>query len=516
MSRRALFLWLALASLMSPSMVSATVRRIAVVAGRNEGAPGRVDLRYAVRDAARVASLLVELGGFEPSHVLLAPDANRHALLRAIEEAATKVREADALGIDATLLVVYFSGHADGEGLELGDERMPFDELRASVEAVPSSLRIVVVDTCQSGQMLRAKGGVPGPDFDITLLDTLDSTGTAIVTSASASERAQESDLLEGSFFTHHLVSALRGAADSNGDRRVTLTEAYRYAYGRTVVETARTMGGPQHPAYEYRVEGRGDVVLTDLSTHDAALVFGPALSGDFHVVDREADAVVAEVTKEAGTTRRLALRSGLYGVVQARNGGYAQADVVLTPDQEVRLEPGAFQADVGSLGLPKGGGRPREVALWAGYDVQSAPLGSTGLWQGASAGASLSWGGFSLRPCISAAAGELRLGDVNGQGWGVGVGVLAGWRWAWRPLALLAGLDAALRYEVERVRGDRQRGGLAGMGGAAVALEAPIAWGLGIGLTGSGGGYLARVNGSTARYPWWRAGVVIRFSLGR
>ena len=57
----------------------------------------------------------------------------------------------------------------------------------------------------------------------------------------SAGEDAQESDDIKGSFFTHHLVSALRGAADEDMDGRVVLEEAYRYTYNETLRASNRT-----------------------------------------------------------------------------------------------------------------------------------------------------------------------------------------------------------------------------------------------------------------------------------
>ena len=49
----------------------------------------------------------------------------------------------------------------------------------------------------------------------------------------------EESDLLGGSYFSHHLASGLLGDADRSADGRVTLAEAYAYAYERTVADTA-------------------------------------------------------------------------------------------------------------------------------------------------------------------------------------------------------------------------------------------------------------------------------------
>jgi hypothetical protein len=55
-----------------------------------------------------------------------------------------------------------------------------------------------------------------------------------LIASSSGVEKARESERVYGSFFTHHLVAALRGAADRSGDGVVTLTDPFAYARERT------------------------------------------------------------------------------------------------------------------------------------------------------------------------------------------------------------------------------------------------------------------------------------------
>ena len=81
--------------------------------------------------------------------------------------------------------------------------------------------------------------------------------------SSTAEELSQESDELKASYFTHHLVTALRGAGDGDGDGRVSLDEAYRYAYRRTLASTARTQVGEQHVTLETDLAGQGEVPVT-------------------------------------------------------------------------------------------------------------------------------------------------------------------------------------------------------------------------------------------------------------
>src|SRR5262249_42604973 len=124
--------------------------------------------------------------------------------------------------------------------------------------------------------------------------------GHAFLASSSQSEAAQESDRIGGSFFTHYLVTGLRGAADASGDGRVTLNEAYAFAFRETLAGTEATRGGAQHPAYDIEMAGTGDVVITDLHQLSAGLSLPSELAGRVFVRDASG-ALVAELGKRAG-----------------------------------------------------------------------------------------------------------------------------------------------------------------------------------------------------------------------
>src|SRR5258706_339840 len=134
------------------------------------------------------------------------------------------------------------------------------------------------------------------------------STGEALISSSASDEMALESREIKGSFFTHHLVSGLRGAADTSGDGRVTLAEAYEYVFKRTVTATAATTIGPQHPGYTYRLSGEGELVLTDLNVRTARLTIPTGLDRVL-IIDRRSERVLAEVGP--GGASSLALPSG-------------------------------------------------------------------------------------------------------------------------------------------------------------------------------------------------------------
>ncbi len=290
---------------------AAEVRRLALVAGANRGHPDRAPLRYAFADAQRFAGVLTRLGGVAPSDCLTLKDPTRRAFLDALAVLRDRVGVARRGDVRAEV-ILYYSGHADEAGLMLGRERISYPELRDAIHGIAPEVGITVLDACASGVMTRLKGGRPRPAFLTD--DSMRVQGHAILTSSSENEAAQESERLQGSFFTHSLVSGLRGAADVSGDGRVTLGEAYQFAFQETLAQTTTTQGGAQHPAYDIRMSGTGDVVMTDVREASAGLVLGPDFDGRFFVRDGKGR-LVAELYKPVGRRAEIAVEPGTYQV---------------------------------------------------------------------------------------------------------------------------------------------------------------------------------------------------------
>jgi uncharacterized caspase-like protein len=358
----------------APALANETTR-LALVVGVNQGRPGAPKLRFAERDAERFAAVLAEVGqvAHDKLVVLRSPrGAQLRAALDRLEETARARRAAG----DKVVILLYYSGHADGINLELGAESISFAEIRTRLERSAADIRVAFVDSCKAGGLTEAKGISRGPSFDLVVTDRLDVAGAAFVTSASASESAQESAELESSYFTHYLISALRGAGDADDDGRVTLSEAYQYAYVKTVADTARTIAGTQHPSYAYRITGRGDLPLSDLRGARAVLVFPPGAGGDYLIVEAKRGEVVAEVFKEAADRRRVAVPSGPYLVGRRERGQFLAARFDANPGSEVTVSESALRPTPLVLGQTKG----EPVVLHtvaAGYGVVGGALGS-------------------------------------------------------------------------------------------------------------------------------------------
>lgn len=331
------------------------LRRFALVAGSNDGGAGRVRLRYAATDAQAMARVLQELGGVRGEDLVLLVDPDLPAFTAALARLRDTVQAAGPAG-ERREIVFYYSGHSDERGLILGSDVYPYDELRAALALARADVRVAILDSCSSGSLTRAKGGSRRPAF---LFDaTQDMSGHAFLTSSSAAEAAQESDRIGASFFTHYLVSGLRGAADATGDGLVTLNEAYAYAFQETLASTENTQYGPQHPAYDISLTGSGDLVLTDLRAASAVLVVAEEVAGRLYVRDARG-ALVVELAKTAGQRVELGLEPGTYAVVLDDRGLRSAGEVSVSTGGRVLVGSGTLRPVSGERTTSRGDEAP-------------------------------------------------------------------------------------------------------------------------------------------------------------
>jgi hypothetical protein len=225
---------------MMPSHAAAVL--YAVVVGWNGSPSPEVPaLRFADDDAAEYARLLRDAGAettlltrFDSDSAALHGDTRpdgaptRDALFDAL---ARVDRAIEASGRPGELFIVY-TGHGDvdhGEGFVMLDgARLTRADLRDRVLAGRRAARIhVVVDACKSYYLVFARGGErrrhDAPFVDGRAAAMLPRVGFALSTSSDADSHEWEE--VQGGVFSHEVRSALRGAADADGDGQVSYSE---------------------------------------------------------------------------------------------------------------------------------------------------------------------------------------------------------------------------------------------------------------------------------------------------
>ena len=320
---------------------SVAVERFALYVAANNGGKEREVLRYAASDAEKLKNTMQEIGGIDNKNSVILTEPNQVEVEKALQDFAEKVNSAKK-SARRTEFIFYYSGHSDENALLLGEESFGYSQLKSAINSVPSDIHVVMLDSCFSGNFIRAKGGTRQKSFLVDESSIV--SGHAYLSSSSESEASQESDLIQSSFFTHALITGLRGAADSSGDNKVSLNELYYYAFNETLSQTEQSTIGTQHPSFDITLVGSGDLVLSDISTAESILVLNSDLQGKIYIRNEDTKILVSEIKKSAGNSIPLALPSGNYKVTMIQENQTLEANAKLKSGRSVSLVAKKFK----------------------------------------------------------------------------------------------------------------------------------------------------------------------------
>jgi caspase domain-containing protein len=337
-----------------------------LLVANNEGGQDLEKLRYAQRDAEKVRDVFVDLGNLSLKRTTMVLGGSADDVVEAMQDLQAQIKQAVQSGM-TVMLVFYYSGHAKDGQLILDDSRLAMSRVKDWLKNSPADMRVAFIDACQAGEITRMKGGTLAP----SMVKIEHTKGQIIVTSSSATEGSQESDEIGGSFFTHYLTSGLRGAADQSGDGAISLREVYEYSYNQTVNRTAGTRGGTQHPTYGYQVAGRGEIILTRLSTPSCGINFPKELNGNYLIYDLEKHHIVAEVTKVQGQACSIAVSPGMFAVKKRRENDLLLGEYALEAGQHLTVKDEELREVAFEDDITKGLVVIREKTKYLGYSLR-------------------------------------------------------------------------------------------------------------------------------------------------
>jgi hypothetical protein len=285
------------------------------------------------------------------------------------------------------LVVFYYSGHADTQSLFPHGEPLALSELKARLTSEKADIRVGIIDGCRGGGWTQAKGLAPAEPFAIGL-QPIGTEGTVLLASSSGLEDAHEAESLQGSFFTHHLVAGLRGAADQSGDGKVTLGEAFGYANALTVRDTALVARVPQHPSFDMKLHGRQDVVLTALADSPSTLSVSQQ-RGPLQVLQLGTGLLVAESNPGAGTLT-LAVPAGEYLVRRVDENGVVSKKVIVASSSTASVDEDGLTLTAADALVSKGVGAKLPPLFEVSSGVNVLPLDATA--RGLAFDAAMTW----------------------------------------------------------------------------------------------------------------------------
>jgi formylglycine-generating enzyme required for sulfatase activity len=224
-------------------------------------------LEYCGADMQALAAQLVS-SGFPKDQVYLLHDEARESKYRPSQtNIEMHLRLILKLVEPGDFVLVAFSGHVvhvKGKSyLCPGDARLDDPKSMISVDGIydllrqsDASLKLLLVDACRNDPRLDGERSFEPTESTRQFATSLERPpqGILLLTSCAPGEVAREEKAFGHGVFTHFLLEGLRGKADADSNRRVSLMELYLFANSHTKKYVARRFVASQRPSL------RGDI----------------------------------------------------------------------------------------------------------------------------------------------------------------------------------------------------------------------------------------------------------------
>jgi hypothetical protein len=212
-------------------------------------------LRYTDDDAYQFYAFLKSPeGGALPDNqvkVLIDETATRDNVLNSLRNTLSKADEND-------VVLFYFSGHGvEGAFIPVDfdgyDHRLYHEEIKTIIEQSRAKHKLVLGDACHSGtlfaaeyqqDLLASRTGVQSMLEKYYKAFENSKGGIAFLMSSRGQEVSLEDSGFRSGVFSHYLIKGLKGEADLNGNKMVTLQELFAFVQKRVGTYTA----GAQFP----------------------------------------------------------------------------------------------------------------------------------------------------------------------------------------------------------------------------------------------------------------------------
>lgn len=168
--------------------------------------------------------------------MLLNENATRDHILRVLKSEFSKSTPNDEI-------IFVYSGHGVQGGLTTYETKdaaslITYNEIQNIMKSARARRKVIIAMACYSGGLTLRNNS------NRTQRRSTQKTSVMLYTSSRANESSWESAGMTNSYFISRVLEAFRGAADKNGDRKITARELFNYVNPRVISDT----DGKQHP----------------------------------------------------------------------------------------------------------------------------------------------------------------------------------------------------------------------------------------------------------------------------
>lgn len=196
------------------------------------------DLPCSLNDAKAVSHFFNDYNGSRV-FMLLDDNATRDHILTILSTEFAKSTPDDEI-------IFVFSGHGVPGGLTCYETKdmnsvITYNEIQNIMKSAKARRKIILAMACYSGGLnpMKTKKSPNSHQRRKT-----EKTSVMLYTSSRADEPSWENSFMKNSFFISRILKAFKGAADANGDNKVTARELFNYVNPTVINDTE----GLQHP----------------------------------------------------------------------------------------------------------------------------------------------------------------------------------------------------------------------------------------------------------------------------
>ncbi|MDX2284326.1 MAG: caspase family protein [Bacteroidia bacterium] len=227
---------------------------------------GTEDLRFAHSDAIRMYEFLrsPEGGSLPASQIALV--TNDRATKASILDACSRLY---AQASPRDLIIFYFSGHGSPYSFLAYDGSLFHAQLKTVINSSQARLKLCVADACHSGSWDKSANYTMKSTSQEVMqryYDALDKAGDgiALFMSSAPQETSLECGRCEMGLFTYYYIEGLKGLADADGNRVVTIQELFAYVR-KKVSFFAETQNPPRSQTPQLSGSFDGDLPVSVL-----------------------------------------------------------------------------------------------------------------------------------------------------------------------------------------------------------------------------------------------------------
>lgn len=183
------------------------------------------DLQQSTKDAKAFYDLMIK--HTNDVTILTSKNATRQNVLNKLKKITKAAKNGDCI-------MLFYSGHGAPGYICLYDEFLAYSDIVTTMKKSKASQKVLIVDACHAGTV----------NTDISQHNFTEKDGIICMMSSRPEEYSMENSVLGSGYFTQGLLKAFRGKGDANRDKRITVIEAFKYAYSDVVKRSMQR----QHP----------------------------------------------------------------------------------------------------------------------------------------------------------------------------------------------------------------------------------------------------------------------------